>query len=216
MNHDTANAIAMAAGDYRDQCVRNVSATLAGSSRCILHASYGFGTAGIAIGCARTIRARNMLLVVPKDMAGSVIDACTDEGATCRSAVGMRKDSVTTLCREAMDQKAAPISNSSLAVYIVTPNQLPAIGSWHEAWQKDPFDFIFVWDIATVANEKSEKGRGIRTAARYARGSVIFADSSRVSPAVLKKTAETWGRVVSDRTGPATAASACEAAGMSD
>ena len=205
MNHETANAIAMAAGDYRDQCVRNVSAALAGSSRCILHASYGFGTAGIDISCARTILARNMLLVVPKD-----------EGATCRSAVGMRKDSVTTLCREAMDQKAAPISNSSLAVYIVTPNQLPAIGSWHEAWQKDPFDFIFVWDIATVANEKSEKGRGIRTAARYARGSVIFADSSRVSPAVLKKTAETWGRVVSDRTGPATAASACEAAGMSD
>lgn len=203
---------AAASGRYR---AAMCEAMLSGK-RTVLIAQIGHGTTLAAVAAAQMAGASDLLLVMPKAMAetarAQLENAAIAPEGDC---IGRKKGCAADMCREALKRRSAEPAPAFVRVWMASHSQAAEIGNWHDAWKdalKDgaPFPMVFVFDAASIANDRSERGRGIRTVAKYAEHAVAFLDERTAQRSGVAALSANFGTVVRpDLTGKA--ANACEA-----
>lgn len=185
----------------------------------VLVAQIGHGTSLAAVSAAAASGAKDLLVIVPKHAAEGVAAQLESAGiAVAGSCVGKKKGCAADMCREAMRRCAPDPGPGQVRVWLAAPNQAAEIGNWYDAWKdalrnSPPFGMLFVFDGGSFANEKSERGRGVRFIAGHVGHAVVFLDERAASQADIVTLSANFGTVVRPSLARM-AADACEAMAM--
>lgn len=210
-----AAEMAAMSGRYR---AAMVEAMLHGR-KTVLVAQIGHGTSLAAVSAAAASGAKDLLAIVPKHMAEGVAAQLEAAGiAVAGSSVGKKKGCAADMCREALKRRLPDPGPGKTRVWLAAPNQAAEIGNWYEAWkdalEKDlPFGMLFVFDGGSFANERSERGRGVRFIADRVGHAVMFLDEQAAPQADIVTLSANFGTVVRPSLARR-AANACEAMAM--
>lgn len=203
------SGLAAVSSRYRDAC-----ASLADPGKTvIMPIELGHGTALICAQAAARCGAGTALIVLPPAQMGLYADMLGDAGYPV-TMVGRKKGAMAEICRQLSDLRPRH-EPARPCVFLAAPGNMAEAGHWLEAWpRKKPFDFVAVADATCCTNLRSERGRGIRSAADRAGTSVLVCDIRTTDPTELAKLKSAWdAEVRAMPVRPPEAASGCCVAG---